>query len=59
MEKIMSDLFLLSSLQNQWNNQFCRDTYYSLACLQIDEQIKDVKKRIRECKLNIPVYTEL
>lgn len=54
----MTDLFQLQSLQNQWNKQFCKDSYYSLACLKLDEQIKEVKKRIKESKLAYPIYIE-
>lgn len=58
MKTTMNDLFKLQSLQNEWSNQFCKDSYYSLACLKIDEKIKEVKKRIKESRLAYPIYID-
>jgi hypothetical protein len=56
MHDMMQKLFLLNELESKWKKEYCKSTYYSLDCLKIDEQIKEVKKEIKSQNLNIPVY---
>lgn len=53
----MEKLLQLQKLQNELMAQFCKDSEYTLECLFIEQQMKEILKQLRTEKLNIlPTY---
>ena len=52
----MKNLFLMQQKVSELLTQYAKDAEWTLECLQKEQELKEVLKKLRKEKLNIPQY---
>lgn len=52
----MNNLFQLQQKVSELLTQYAKDAEWTLECLQKEQELKEVLKKLRKEKLNIPQY---